>query len=352
MTRSTRHHIVPKFYLKGFSDEKAQVAVHNLETGKTHTSNVSDAALENNYFSLHGSKEENTDSYERFLSNHEGQAAQAILKATKGYWPLPAEDREALATWIAYQHLRVKRRRVSYEETQSQIIRLLVRSSDPKVVRDWIEGNEGGPISDEAFAWELSDLSKSSGPDIGLEPIQHIHLMEEIHPIAKKRVEEGSWTLFYFKKKSLVTSDTPVTLLPGETHQEWSGLGILNAASWVLPISRRLALQISFNTSMPDLAVPGSSSIAKLFNAATVRTARQFLYLHPQDDPFLSQVIQRETEPEIAPIGDGLWCALSSADYSPKSLPQLPGDSATKAFGLRDIPWPIRGRKNSRPAQF
>lgn len=348
-SKAKRHHIVPKFYLSGFASDKSQVQTLDLSTGLVYKANVSDACLENNYFSLPVDEQFAADAYEKHLSNHEGRAATALNKIFAGVWPLLAEDRLAIATWLAYQHVRVKRRRVSLSETHSQMIKLVVGLSKPEHVRRWIESSEGQSISDEALAWEIADLTKFSGPEIDLPAINHIQLMEKLLPVVAKRIWFSSWILIRFERKTLTASDTPVVLLPADDLPEWSGLGLLNAKSWLVPLGRRTALEINYSMHYGDIELPGSTTIANIFNKATEASARQFIYSHPEDEHLLGGITRTMEMFETTPIGDDLIAAVKRRDFSPGSFEAMPEDSQGRGFTLSDVEWPIVGRVNKRP---
>lgn len=347
--RSKRHHIVPKFYLSGFASEKNQVETLDLRTGSVYRANISDACLENDYFSLPVDEQIAADAYENHLSEHEGHAASALKKVFSGEWPIPADDRLAIATWLAYQHVRVKRRRVSFSETHSQMIKLVVGLSNPEQVRSWIESNEGKPLSDEALAWEISDLTKLAGPEINLPAIHHIQLMERLLPVVAKRIWFSSWILIRFERKTLITGDTPVVLLPGDDRPEWSGLGLLNAKSWLVPLGRRTGLEINYSMEYGDIEILGTTAFANIFNEAAKASARQYIYCNPEDGHLLGGISREMEQFETTPVGDDLIEVVRSRDFAPDSFTSMPKDIHGQGFTLTDVEWPIVGRINKRP---
>lgn len=352
MQTSKRHHIVPKFYLAGFATDSGKIQTLNLESGSNYPGTISDACLENNFYALPADNQNEADAYEKHLSKHEGKAAAALAKVENGVWPLSVKDRKALASWLAYQHVRVKRRRLSFAETHSQTIKLLVGTSNPEHVRTWIESSESKPLSDEALAWEIADLTQQSGTRIEIPALHHIQLMEKLLPVVLNRIWNSSWILFTFERRSLLTSDTPVFLLPQEDHPEWSGLGLLNAAGWLVPLGRRLALNISYSPEFGDVVLPGSTSMASIFNRTSIDSARQFIYYHPDDGHLVDGITRSMDSMQLTPIGDDLIAAVKKKGFSPESLPSLPRNDETSGFGLTDLEWPIPGRITTRPSDL
>ena len=350
MKTSKRHHIVPRFYLAGFATESEKIQTLNLDTRSTYPGTISDACLENNFYALPVDDQHAADAYEKHLSKHEGKASEALGKVKRGVWPLPLEDREALATWLAYQHVRVKRRRLSFAETYSQTIKLLVGTANPERVRTWIESYEGTALSDEALAWEIADLTQQSGTRIEIPALHHIQLMEKLLPVVLKRIWNSSWILFTFERRSLLTSDTPVYLLPQEYHPEWSGLGLRHAAGWLIPAGRRVALNISYSPAFGDIALPGSTSVASMFNRTAIDSARQFIYYHPEDGHLVEGVTRPMDSTQLAPIGDDLIAAVKNSGFSPDALTSLPQNVGGPGFSLTDLEWPIPGRIAVRPS--
>jgi hypothetical protein len=65
------------------------------------------------------------------------------------------------------------------------------------------------------------------------------------------------WTLVRFRRKYLLTCDTPVSLLPHPSAHPNAGLGLATAAAIILPVSRDTGLIMDESTNLIDeKAVP------------------------------------------------------------------------------------------------
>jgi hypothetical protein len=158
------------------------------------------------------------------------------------------------------------------------------------------------------------------------------------------------WSLSVFERKALVTSDHPVVLVPHEDHPEWSGVGLANAGGYALPLARRLGLVIGASPDLPDMRVPGTAKLAASLNGHVVLNARKAVFHHPDDAEVLTRVtLPPERTLEIGPANDdhfireeGLFAGLDEEQLRALSLPH--GDE-DRGFSLRDLPWPIPGRR-------
>lgn len=71
------------------------------------------------------------------------------------------------------------------------------------------------------------------------------------------------WSLNVFQRRTLLTSDHPVMLLPPTEDDPHFGVGIATAAGYGAPLSRHLGLVINASPNLPDMRVPGTTAIAK-----------------------------------------------------------------------------------------
>jgi hypothetical protein len=77
--------------------------------------------------------------------------------------------------------------------------------------------------------WEQA--TRPEGPPIRMSPLTHIELMAELSEAMLPYVAGHPRTLVRFDRRSLVTCDTPVGLVPHGDSPAWSGVGFETA--WV-----------------------------------------------------------------------------------------------------------------------
>lgn len=123
-TRSVakRHHVVPQFYLRGFADGEKLTTVR-LPGDQRFTQVVRKAASETNFYALEG-HEGGEDAFEKALASVEGETAGVFDSVVRGVWPLPSDDRTALAYFVALQAVRGPEQRRNMEHVLAQKARI------------------------------------------------------------------------------------------------------------------------------------------------------------------------------------------------------------------------------------
>jgi hypothetical protein len=292
--------------------------------------------------------------FEKLFAEIEGPASRALEAVLGGKWPLSAQQKEELGFWIALQQLRGEEVRASQNHMQGEFIRLLVGVSGKDALLSHIEQAEGRTISNEELDLEWQDLTKPAGPDLAPDPAEHVRLVVEVAPGFAAYLRDSHWMLHVFERKTLLTADHPVSM-DERNRGPHDGVGLFTADMFALPLSRRMALTIQPRHSLrdftpnpeqaPDFKIPGTAASANSFNQQTVREARRYVYLHPEDT--LSDFIHLPEPVERSRMQASSIDNLISEDgLFPKDGPTPPRSWANGEEGtsLSDLPWPIPGR--------
>ena len=133
MSVAKRHHTVPQFYLRGFS-EADQVGTVRLPGDRRFLQSVRKAASETGFYNIENHPD-GTDAFEKILSGIEGQAAAVVLKIDQGIWPLEQPDRDCLAYYVALQAVRGPEQRRNMEFIAAQFARLEVGHGGARMSR-------------------------------------------------------------------------------------------------------------------------------------------------------------------------------------------------------------------------
>lgn len=165
------------------------------------------------------------------------------------------------------------------------------------------------------------------------------------------------WTRVRFERKTLLTSDHPVSMNVYADFQEWSGVGVFNADSFTLPLTRRLGLFIQprrkfeafglVPEDVPDFVAPGNSVWARVINQQTVPNARRYVFIHAVDalDPNIV-IPEPSTFGSILSQGVGEFVKEEGIQSSvdAESLGSIDIDQGNVSVSLDDISWRIPGR--------
>ncbi|GAB3668833.1 hypothetical protein GCM10027596_40210 [Nocardioides korecus] len=373
--RIRRQHTVSQFYLKGFANDGGRLSRQELDDGPLVTMSTADASVIKDFYTLELPDGTQSDMFERFFGQFEGAAAEALRAVTAGTWPLPPEPRRELAAWIALQYLRAQEVRSGQGALTAFHIRLVVGASGKAALRSLIESRAGAPISDEALDWEWRDLTQEGGPDLEPDMAEHMRLLVDLLPGLTAHLSDWHWSLLRFERRSLGTSDHPVCLVAAEDHPPWSGVGIATAGMFYMPLTRRLGVTIqprdrfpATKEPIPDFVHPGTTKSAQSLNQEAARSARRYLFFHPDDRPFDAPVVLPRAQAhgwsdkgaERLISEEGLYGPYEPTDVRPLTdelaWPNLPGrsgaaDAADSGVTIHDLPWPIPGRLGVRPGR-
>ena len=309
MSVAKRHRTVPQFYLRGFADGE-RIATVRLPGDQPFVQSVRKAASEMNFYSIAG-HEDGPDVFEKLLSSIEGEASRVFGHIADGTWPLEQEDRWTLAHFIALQAVRGPEQRRNMEHLAAQMARLEIGFGGRAGVQDWVARNRGVSVSKEQAALIWEQATRPEGPPIRMSPLTHLEQMAELSEAMLPYVAGRPWTLVRFDRRSLVTCDTPVGLVPHGDSPAWSGVGFGTAWGVTYPLTRKLGLLMSDPMVLAENGVPvdkvragsydhaevGTTRMEKFFNESTIGSASLWVYYHPDDKKFVPEAL-----PEPNPV--------------------------------------------------
>lgn len=310
--RSTRHHVVPRFYLDGFA-RRHQIRVVQLPGDIRFVQNVSDATVQNNFYTVAGHPD-GPDVFERAMGRVEAEAATVLRKVVdEGVWPLPGDDRETLATLITLQILREPTQRQQMRNTALAAARLLIDTTSPERLQKLVEAG-GEQLSAEDAARQLQELRAAGAIDVTVSAASHAGQIGYLLPRLIRYIMGRPWALVRFARRGLITSDSPVSLVPDPSMPAHMRMGLMTARGFTFPLNRRTALMMSspepfinagrhvdeVTSGAFDLARPGSTRDERAINLATALGARERIYHHPDDDAFVPEVLPEPVDDTLS----------------------------------------------------
>lgn len=326
-----RHHTVPPFYLRGFAEQE-RIATVRLPGDKRFAQSINDASVAKNFYAVPG-HEDGDDVIEKSLSEVEGATAQVFEAIAKGRWPLSFDDRMALGYFVALQASRVPVQRRTMDHIARQMLRLEIGAGGKLGLRRRLE-QQGREVTDELVETLWQQATRPEGPPIERTKVEHIKQMIEVAAELHKYVVGRPWTLVHFDRRSLITSDAPVSLVRDPQDEPGTGVGYMTAWGITFPVTRKLGLLMSSPEPLIELKMPvekthegaadttqlGTTQLERFFNQQTVANASEWLYHHPEDEKFVPKQLPKLNPVTVAMSGMGRdfdgepWFAESSSD--------------------------------------
>ncbi len=247
----------------------------------------------------HGNRD---DVVETALSEVEGATASVFKAIGSGTWPLLPDDRMTLAYFVALQATRVPAQRRTMDHLAQQLLRLQVGAGGEPGLRQQLE-QQGRNVTDELVERLWLQATRPEGPPIQRSRAEYIQQMLELTDELLKYIAGRPWSLVRFDRRSLITSDAPVGLVPDPKAEPWHGVGYLTAWGLTFPLTRKLGLLMSspepvidaevsverVHQGAADMIQPGTTSLDEFFNSHTVANASEWLFHHPKDGAFVPE---------------------------------------------------------------
>lgn len=305
MTVSKLHHFNPQFVLRCFADENGRITTIRQPERRSRTSRVRETGAENHLYSMPGHPH-GSDVFEKALgAGIETETALLFERVVKGEWPLPQLDRNTLAEFIALQIIRGPEQRRLMESTASRLVKSAVAHLGMDGMTRWASDTAGQPITDEEAEELLKLVTEDDGVVIPYTARDRIDMMGQVTEPVAGFIAARPWTLVRFTRRSLITSDSPVSLVAYEQPGTWMGVGVSNARFVLYPMTRRIGiimrdplenvgseddlsgLVAQARSGELDDAIVGTTSIEKMMNEYTAAHAINNIYHHPDDLRFV-----------------------------------------------------------------
>lgn len=307
---------MPRFYLRGFAEQE-RITTVRLPGDKRFAQSINDASVAKDFYAVAG-HENGDDVIEKALSEVEGATAEVFKTIDNGAWPLPLDDRMALGYFVALQATRVPVQRRTMNHIARQMLRLEVGAGGKPGLRRRLE-RRGGEVTDELVETLWQQATRPEGPPIERPTVEHIKQMIELAGELHKYIVGRPWTLVKFDRRSLITSDSPVGLVPDPQDEPEAGVGYMTAWGITFPVTRKLGLLMSSPEPLMELKIPvervhagaadttqpGTTQLERFFNQQTVANASEWLFHHPEDEAFVPEQLPEPNPVTVAMSGLG-----------------------------------------------
>jgi Protein of unknown function (DUF4238) len=306
--KAIRHHTVPQFYLNGFAQAR-QIVTVDLESGRTFRQAVAQAASENHFYSI-PENPGGSDAFEKILSQVEDKTARVFQRVLqKKEWPLDADSRGALAAFMTLQFLRGPDHRQQMEQITARVAELLIRATGPEgLVRQAAERGDALSDDDAKEMWRV--LGSEGGVRAEVPASNHIRQMIDLLPKLVVYFLGRPWVLVRFTRRSLITSDAPLSPIPETTATPGDDIGLMTAWGMTFPLDRHTGIILASPMPLADRGATLSdvaqgkfdhiqeptTRLERFFNTAATTGANRWIFHHPDDGRFLPSGLHAEGE--------------------------------------------------------
>jgi hypothetical protein len=301
MTIPKYHHIIPAFYLGGFSEtgtKTGQLHVFNLKRNKRYHTISDNTGGQKHFFDINPKYMKDVKDpviYEKLMSKLiEGPASEALYEMREKKSTISSDHFDKILTLVALIHARsAYARSIAEKSIQKQVLEQLQKEEVTQKQWDFYlaerkyfsKVNETIPndVKDACLLAKKGEFFPKSMPSEAVR--QAMKVSDYIYQILRKR----KWSLLIAKEENghFITSNSPLTSGEGwETHQNKDEEGLQNPKSTVVfPLDSQMAI-ISWCRT-PWHSYLAERSLIAMINARTLNRSEGEIYWNGTDFPLL-----------------------------------------------------------------
>jgi hypothetical protein len=239
-----RHHYVPKFYQRGFTEGQDRLWMYDRKAKKFSYPSPEDICCENDMYTIDPKGQRDLRIEVEWFSKIDSDGAEAIRHFRKEH--LSDEWREAFSIFMAQQITRTPVFRRSTMASQRFMAEEFLRLtfSDVKRARQMMESH-GDPSETENISPE-SMVKAVTGSHIKVEITEApflSHMIEQVE-FLRRWLHSFNWTILKAPQETgFITCDYPFVLIPPKTHPTLTGFRYPGTVM-LFPLDRRMCLHI------------------------------------------------------------------------------------------------------------
>jgi len=284
-----RHHYIPVFYLKGFTNSNGAMCVYDKEDVGLFESSPEGIAFEKHYFTIttpEGKKDSETA--ENLMAGLEAEFSKVLNKILTNE-PLSDEDKVNFAWFVASMMTRTPNFRNNIQKSTSEMIQHLTlfmashKSNFEQMVKRY-EQSTGNKIDMpvEEFRQSILDTKRYK---IGINP-------QYAMGMALKQMEHLVGIFFNMKwaflkatdDQKFLTGDNPLSYIdPTHDHRSFYGVGLANKKIEVsLPLSKDICAFGGWNldSKLSGKYLQIKKEMVKDLNRRTAMSSKRFIFAH------------------------------------------------------------------------
>jgi hypothetical protein len=279
----SRHHTVPRFYLEYWADNDENIVVVEKADGRRYVTSPKTASAETDFYTYIDLEGNPAGHLEQALGHVEGRAAKAISGITHplfGRFPPPPDDRADIATMIAFQKIRGKRRRKEIE-LQADFITKAQYSGFSRSDIECLLMERDGHVNPVVLTELEEFLANLDNYEYVPDPNDHLRMLGSLAFEIFKRLMRRYWYLAVFDAPVLITCDEPVMVYK-RNPKPFRGYGVADADEIWFPLNPCMLLTFALQPQPISDRFNAPAQSAEIVNAYAVHNAYQYVFLHPE----------------------------------------------------------------------
>lgn len=298
--RKIRHHFIPGFYLRGFTDpiHDNLVWVYNKGTDNIFSGTPESIGFEKHYHTFEtvdGNKDTNTiEDY--FCHVWEGPVAKIFEQIKAGDFP-EGNVREFFACFLGLSLTRSPNHRVNIDKVSAHFIKSFSQfsASNPEYFANTVRNYEremGEKLTDDPE--DLRKYILGGQYDVKMKPELYLKMFISHGINLGIVISKMKWVFVRATDRfRFITSDNPFSFHDPTIRQEsfYNGTGLLNKNVEVsFPISKDIALLATWRDSITEGYVQGTHELVKVVNRCSVAAAHRAVYASEKSEALLRLV--------------------------------------------------------------
>ncbi|MEM9280253.1 MAG: DUF4238 domain-containing protein [Verrucomicrobiota bacterium] len=302
MSKSKRHHYLPRFYLSGFAEE-GQLSVYDRVDNRYRKGSPKNEGLIGHYYSVENEDGERDAGIELILSKIEGNAKTAIDLLTDSK-PLSADDRYWLSIFSALFLFRTPEFESDVNEVQKQLIKSMMRTSfasNERARREIEEFNRKNEKPPEVDPEDFAEFVQSDQFEIEMHRNSSLSM---VLPIAREVADilyQQNWMILHnLSSVPFLTCDAPFLVIPPSDFDphSWHGVGMMAPGSKrFVPLSQNVGLlMLEHGGLQGDMKITLEAEV-NAFNAGIASLTKRYLF-GPKGD-HLREIVEQVDLPNL-----------------------------------------------------
>ncbi|MGY3315776.1 hypothetical protein ACV242_004272 [Peribacillus simplex] len=236
MSNPKKQHYVPQVYLNFFAEESGFLNIYDREKDEFRKQTPAKAGYSTHFYTVEVNGEKDY-SIEKMLANHVEGIYKPVIKKIENRESLTREDKESLAVFIAFQHLRTPAQRKNYNDMVDNFTKQVSKIAfEMQKVHGQLEGFDDDEIE---FLGETIENEKY---DVKVPKEHSLEFMLSFSEKLSHMLLNHNFAIIKASSKSeFITSDNPYCMVKEHWSPSWSGYGVVNTTK-IFPLTPRYLL--------------------------------------------------------------------------------------------------------------